>query len=105
MKADIIFREGSQYNVLIEVYSGITLSGYIAKIDVKANTESLPILEFTTTDGSLIIADNNIILTIPSNSTIGLSGEYYWQLSLNTTDINAIKYPIYKFTILPSITI
>lgn len=104
--ANIKFYAGAKHSVQITITSGLTLTNYEAKIQVKNNSyDENSILEFNSTSGTslVILNDTQLLLTIPAELTINLEGSYLFQLMLsNLTDV--IKLPVYKFIILESIT-
>lgn len=106
MAANILMKEGALHSVVITVPQDINLYLYKVKIQVRTDVDAEPTFTFSTEDNTLELGEgNSILLLIPASLTIGLAGEYKWQLMLYSDDTDAIKFPIYKFTIQPAITI
>lgn len=102
---EITFKEGSAHTVIIGIPGTLTLSGSSASIQVRNRPASNLDFEFKTSDNTLYIVDQNIILNIPSNLTIGKADKYKWQLKIFTNNSDAIEFDIFDFIIEPSINV
>lgn len=100
---DITFKEGTFHNIVITIPDEIALDNFKAKIQVRENINAGLLFEFSTEDNTLEKNNNSISLSIPANKTVGKAGSYLWQMGIWTNEEDAIKFPISKFIIIPTI--
>lgn len=105
-KLAIVFKEGAEHSVTINVAPEVPLTNMEAVIQVKCDVgQETAVLEFSTIAGSLNINAQQMFFQVPGEDSIGISGNYKWQLMLyaDPTKSDAIKFPIYDFIIQPSL--
>ena len=102
--ATIVFYEGAEHIVTIPITGFVPLTNYNASIQFR-NLQGALMMTFTTTDGTLVISEQSIIMNILPANSIGKSGKGNWQLKIWTSSLDVAKfdtcdYIIEKATIL-----
>jgi predicted secreted protein len=95
----IEFNEGELHNVVITIPETINLSDYEAVLQVRKSPNSAVVFEFKTEDDTMLVSEQNLLVSILPETSVGKVGAYHWQLKIVNGPEMVYKFPINNFVI------
>ena len=94
------FYEGSIQSISFDVEDFVPLSGFKGSIQFRSEMRGL-IMEFKTSNNTLLISDQSFVFTILPAQSRGMVGAGKWQLAIWTSDdeLDEVKFEEESFNI------